>query len=246
MPTKPHISLLAASAAILAPLAVGLTVPVVSQADAVRIAQAAPAPTDPSMTDPSTSAPCATDPNATDPSADDPNATDPTDPATDPGATDPGTSDPTDPGATDPTDPSAIDPSAPRAIDPSATDPNPTDPNATDPCTKTPSPTQPGTKSARASLTLKVSSRVTRHRLRKGLAVRLTTKAPLQVVVKLRGPGRTHMRRTVTLKTGTKKLMLRPRSGKGSIRGKKLVLNVKATSSDGTHINKHRTIRVHG
>jgi hypothetical protein len=86
-----------------------------------------------------------------------------------------------------------------------------------------------------------VSRRVTRRRLRHGLALQLTAKGRLRVVVTLRGPGQTRIVRRITLKAGSRKLMLRPRAAG---HGRKLTVVVTATSSDGGRVTLRRTIRV--
>jgi hypothetical protein len=96
----------------------------------------------------------------------------------------------------------------------------------------------------RSTLAVKVSSRISRKALRKGVAVRLTANRRMRVVVTLRGPGRTVTRRTLTLKAGTLRLKLRPRGARAARSGRKLTLVVRATSSEGTRITRHRTIRI--
>jgi hypothetical protein len=208
----------AASAAILAPLAVALAVPVVSDTGGAQVARAADTP-------PASAAGTGT----TGPTG----PTDPVDPTDDAEPTDP--DGPTgDTGPTDPDDPT--DDTGPTGTDgPSG----PTGPKGV---------TSPPTATKSPSLTITVKKQVARKRLSKGLAVRLKVKSRERVAVKLRGPGRVHKSRKVTFGPGTRKLTLKPhmtwRTRHGH--GKKLVLVVTATVPNGGHVMRHKTIKIGG
>jgi hypothetical protein len=91
-----------------------------------------------------------------------------------------------------------------------------------------------------------VRSSVTRRALRRGLAVRLTSKQRVRVVATLRGPGHSSIRVHTTLRPGTRTLHLRPHMGRGAGTGRTVRLTVTVTAPDGTKTTLRRTIQVRG
>jgi hypothetical protein len=87
---------------------------------------------------------------------------------------------------------------------------------------------------------------VARRSLRKGVVVRLTVKAPVHVVVTLRGPGSARRLRRMTLPAGTRKLTLRPGAARSAGKARTLTVVVTATGSDGGRVTLRRTIRISG
>jgi hypothetical protein len=250
---------MAASAAILAPLAVALGVPVVTNTGGVPAALAAPA--DDLSNDGTQPAPApAPDPG---PGGPDDLSNDGTQPAPAP-APDPGPGSPDDlsndgtqpppPPPPDPVPGSPDDLSNESAAPPPA---SPAQPTGNPPGTSAPSggggptgqppgptPASPGKRpTPRVSIRLKAPSRVTRKALGKGVIVSLTAKGPVHVVVTLRGPGRRTIRTRATLRAGIRQLRLRPQSTRS---GRTLTLVVTATAPGTTGVTLRKTIRIRG
>jgi flagellar biosynthesis GTPase FlhF len=101
-------------------------------------------------------------------------------------------------------------------------------------------PAAPPKAAKRTHLSLRTASHISRRRLRKGLSLRLTVSGPAHVVITLRGPGRSRTHRKLTLAAGTHTLRVKPKHA--ADRGRKIMVTVTGTGSDGTHISVHRSI----